>query len=84
MLQKVGKNLRLRWIFQYEAPEMEKDPRFGTWNILNLCRADAMKFEPSKTISKICNLDLVGVHEVKWNKEPADSLIYTHTNVHKI
>jgi hypothetical protein len=32
----------------------------------------------------IGNLELVGVQQVRWDKEPTDSLMYTHTNVPQI
>jgi exonuclease III len=46
---------------------MEKDMRFGTWNVRSLCRVDAIKSVVGE-LEKY-KLDLVGVQEVRWDGE---------------
>jgi exonuclease III len=41
------------------------DMRFGTWNVRSMYRAGSLR-AVAKEISK-CNLDLVGVQEVRWD-----------------
>jgi hypothetical protein len=55
----------------------EKDKRFGTWNARSLYKADSL-MAVAKEISK-CELDLVGVQEVRWDggdTEPAGEYIF--------
>jgi exonuclease III len=46
---------------------MEKDMRFGTWNVRSLCRVSAIKSVVGEL--EKCKLDLVGVQEVRWEGE---------------
>jgi hypothetical protein len=46
---------------------MEKDMRFGTWNVRNLCSVDDIKSALGE--SEKYKLDLVGVKEVRWEGE---------------
>jgi exonuclease III len=46
---------------------MEKDMRFGTWNIRSLSRVGAIKSVVGEL--EKCKLDLVGVQEVRWEGE---------------
>jgi exonuclease III len=45
--------------------------RFGTWNVRNLYRAGSLK-TVARELSKY-KLDLVGVQEVRWEKEGTES-----------
>jgi exonuclease III len=45
---------------------LNTDVRFGTWNVRSLYRAGSL-MAVAKEISK-CNLDLVGVQEVRWDR----------------
>jgi exonuclease III len=46
---------------------MEKDMRFGTWNVRSLCRVGAIKSVVGEL--ERYKLDLVGVQEVRWEGE---------------
>jgi exonuclease III len=43
--------------------------RFGTWNVRNLCRAGSLT-ATARELARY-KLDLVGVEEVRWDKEDA-------------
>jgi len=46
---------------------MEKDVRFGTWNVRSLYRAGSLT-AAFRDLARN-NLDLVGVQEVRWDTE---------------
>jgi hypothetical protein len=46
---------------------VEKDMRFGTWNIRSLCRVGEIKSVVGE--SERCKLALVGVQAVRWEGE---------------
>jgi exonuclease III len=57
------------------------DLRFGAWNVMSLCRVGSLKTLASKLTK--CNLDLVSVQEVRWDKDgsqPADDYTFFYGN----
>ena len=47
--------------------QRKKDMRFGTWNVKSLYRAGL--FTAATRELARCKLDLVGVQEVRWDRE---------------
>jgi hypothetical protein len=55
------------WTDSSERPRPRKmGMRFGTWNVRRLCRAGSLKAVTSELSE--CNIDLVVVQEVRWEK----------------
>jgi exonuclease III len=52
------------------------DMRFGTWNVRSLYRAGLL-ITVATEISKY-KLDLVGVQEVRWDREPAGECTFLY------
>jgi exonuclease III len=55
--------------------------RYRTWNVGSLCRAGALKTVANELAT--CNLDLVTVKEVRWDKsgsQPADDYTFHYGN----
>jgi exonuclease III len=50
-----------------QPKQWKKDMIFGTWNIRSICRVGAIKSVVGEL--QKCNLDLVGVQEVRWEGE---------------
>jgi hypothetical protein len=55
--------------------------RFGTWNICSLCRVGAIKSIVME-LEKY-KLDLVGVHEVRWEGRDIKQQTTTHFSMEK-
>jgi exonuclease III len=56
------------WTDTLVRPEQRKrDVRFGTWNVTSLYRAGSLTATARKL--ERCKLDLVGVQEVRWDRE---------------
>jgi exonuclease III len=47
----------------------KRDMRFGTWNVRSLDRAGSLKAVARELEKYIPKLDLLGVQEVRWEKE---------------
>jgi exonuclease III len=52
----------------------KRDMRFGTWNVRSLYRAGSLK-TVARELGKY-KLDLVGVQEVRWEKEGTERAEY--------
>jgi hypothetical protein len=55
--------------------------RFGTWNVLVVCRSGSLRTETRELLK--CKLDLLGVQEVRWEEgvmEPTDSYAFFYGN----
>jgi hypothetical protein len=61
------KGLGNGWILLRDPSTGKRDMRFGTWNIRSLYRAVSMK-TVARELGKY-KLDLLGVQEVRWEKE---------------
>jgi len=46
---------------------MKRDMRFGTWSVRSQCRAGSLTAAAREL--EVYKLDLVGVQEVRWDKE---------------
>jgi exonuclease III len=51
--------------------------RFGTWNVSSLCRSGSLK-TVTRELAKY-KLDLVGVHEVRWEKGGTETKTIIHS-----
>ena len=50
-----------------QPKQQRRDMRFGTWNVRSLYRAGSLT-APARELARY-KLDLVGVQEVRWDKE---------------
>jgi exonuclease III len=66
MYKGVG-NGRINW---HDPSTGKRDVRFGTWNVRNLYRAGSLK-TVARELGKY-KRDLVGVQEVRWEKESTE------------
>jgi exonuclease III len=68
-----------KWTDSLAQPKHRKrDMRFGTWNVRSRYRADSLK-TVARELRKY-KLDLVGVQEVRWEKEGTERFFYVKGN----
>jgi hypothetical protein len=70
ILQIVTQGLGLVWILCKDLGD-RKWMQFGTWCVESPCRAGSLKTVVSELTN--CNLDLVAVQEVRWDKGSSQS-----------
>ena len=64
---KCGNYKNIGNLYYLECVELRRDIKLGTWNVRSLYRADSLK-AAARELARY-KLDVVGVQEVRWDKE---------------